>query len=576
MANQPPINSSDATNDSIDDSINSGLSSIDLIPTGSWSFDSNGDETYSGELDQDVLTGFTSAEQFILNEEIDELQGAEDDRLAHFNNIRGDEIVMNQYTVNALQRLAGKFRVGDEFTVATEDQANDEAPAAIVHIKSDAGKKSTRNSKVLLTGVLSLVAKGGAAIANIVSLPLLAKYLGQERFGVWLVASSFLTWSSIADLGLANTLKNNLAEADGHDDVQRAIQAITSTIFAICGLTVILLAALLVANPFIPWMGIFNVQQDFAEISAFGLVCSLLFVARIPLAIPNQVYSGYQEGYYYQVISGVTSLLALVMLGLATKLGGDLSALAWAFFGTLMAADILAGLHLFGRHRPELFPHWENFDLATAFKIIRSGLQIWVAQISAIAVFQTDLIIVTQLFGASEAAIYGVALRLFTIISFLQGAFLNPLWPAYTEAAARGDRAWIMTTFRRSIVIGLALSMAVGGVLVIVLPYLVKMWINQNAQVDPLLLAGMLSTAVLITVSSAIAILANGLGAIRSQAILSPAFALFNLVFSILLGKWLGMAGVTIATSIGVLIFSIVLMGGSLRAGIRSGLVLPP
>jgi hypothetical protein len=236
MANQPPINSSDAA----DDSISSGLPSIDLIPTGSWSFDSNGDDTGSGELDQDLLTGFTSAEQFILNEEIDTLQGVEDDLLAHFNNIRGDEIVMNQYTVNALQRLAGKFRVGDEFPVATDAQADDEAPAAIVHIKSDAGNKSARSYKVLLTGSLSLVAKGGAAIANIVSLPLLANYLGQERFGVWLVASSFLAWSSIADLGLANTLKNNLAKADGQGDVQRAIQAITSTIFAICGLTVIL------------------------------------------------------------------------------------------------------------------------------------------------------------------------------------------------------------------------------------------------------------------------------------------------------------------------------------------------
>ena len=241
------------------------------------------------------------------------------------------------------------------------NRVDDESSATIRQLKTSAGNKSARNQKVFLTGTLSLVAKGGAAIANIFSLPLLAQYLGQERFGVWLVASSFLTWSSIADLGLANTLKTNLAEADGLGDVQRARQTITSTIFAICGLTVILLAVLLVTNPFIPWMRIFNVQQGWAEISAFGFVCSLLFVAKIPLAIPNQVYSGYQEGYYYQVISGVTSLLALVMLGLTTRIGGDLSALAWAFFGTTMAADIFAGLHLFGRHRPELFPHWKNF-----------------------------------------------------------------------------------------------------------------------------------------------------------------------------------------------------------------------
>jgi O-antigen/teichoic acid export membrane protein len=435
--------------------------------------------------------------------------------------------------------------------------------------------KSSRNYRVLLTGTLSIVAKGGAALANIVSLPLLAKYLGQERFGVWLVASSFLTWSSIADLGLANTLKNTLAKADGQNDLKRARQAVTSTIFVICGLTTILLAVLLLLNPFVPWMQVFNIQSGFTEINRFGLVCSLLFLARIPLAIPNQIYSGYQEGYYYQVISGSTSILALVMLGLATKMSSDLSALAGAFFGTMMVGDVLAYLHLFGWHRPEIFPRWKSFDRSVASKIIQSGLQIWIAQIASIAVFQTDLIIVAQLFGAPEVAVYGVVVRLFTTIYFLQGAFLNPLWPAYTEAAARGDRAWITTTFQRSVVIGLGTSVLGGGILIITIPYLVKMWIGQNVLVDPLLLVGMFSTAVLMTMGNAISVLANGLGEVRSQAILAPVFAMFNLVMSILLGKWLGVSGVTIATSIGLLLFSILLVGGNLRAGIRSGVVLP-
>ncbi len=445
----------------------------------------------------------------------------------------------------------------------------------ILFVNSNMIDRSSRNYRVLLTGALSIVAKGGVALANIVSLPILAKYLGQERFGVWLLASSFLVWSSIADLGLANTLKNTLAEADGQNDPQRAKQAVTSTIFVICGLTAILLAVLLLLNPFVPWMQIFNAQSGFTEINRFGLVCSLLFLARIPLAIPSQIYSGYQEGYYYQVISGFTSILALVLLGLTTKISGDLSALAGAFFGTMLVGDLLAYLHLFGWHRPELFPRWESFNRSIASKIIQSGLQIWIAQIASIAVFQTDLIIVAQLFGAPEVAVYGVVLRLFTMIYFLQGAFLNPLWPAYTEAAARGDRVWIMTTFRRSVLIGLGVSIFGGGILIVAIPYLVKMWIDQNALVDPLLLVGMFSTAVLMTVGNAISVLANGLGEIRSQAILAPVFALFNLVMSILLGRWLGVAGVTIATSIGLLLFSILLVGGNLRAGIRSGVVLP-
>jgi O-antigen/teichoic acid export membrane protein len=121
----------------------------------------------------------------------------------------------------------------------------------------------------------------------------------------------------------------------------------------------------------------------------------------------------------------------------------------------------------------------------------------------------------------------------------------------------------------------LAVATTIGGILMVTIPYLVKMWINPNTSVDPLLLVGMFSTTVLIAVGNAISILANGLGEVRSQAILSPIFALFNLGLSILLGKWLGAAGVTIATAIGVFIFSILLVGGNLRSRIRSGVILP-
>jgi O-antigen/teichoic acid export membrane protein len=582
MANQSPIDPIvepiDATADIIVN-INNGIDSpLDLLVDESdrdTLVGMNDQKFLSGILEEDILIGSAPVDQTDFSTGFLDIPKSEEEHLTRHNSIHGDQVVKNQYTVNALQRLAGKFKVGDEFAVVQSNLETHRSSAEIVDHQPDVLHKFSRNYKVILTGALSLVAKGGSAIANIVSLPLLAQYLGQERFGIWLVASSFLTWSSIADLGLANTLKNNLAESDGQRDVQRAIQAITSTVFAIGGLTAILLAAFLMVNPFIPWLQIFNVQQGLAEISTFGLVCGLLFVARIPLAIPNQIYSGYQEGYYYQVISGFTSLLALAMLGLATKMGGDLSALAWAFFGTMMAADVLAGWHLFARHRPELFPSWENFDLPIALKIIRSGIQIWVAQIASIAVFQTDLIIVAQLFGAQEVAIYGVVLRLFSLISFLQGAFLYPLWPAYTEAAARGDRAWILKTFRRSIILSLGVSLTVGGILAIAVPYLVKMWINPNTQVDILLLLAMFSTAVLSTVSTAIGILANGLGEIKFQATIAPIFALFNLGMSILLGKLLGAAGVAIATAIGIFIFSVLAVGGNLRFSIRSGTILP-
>ena len=70
-----------------------------------------------------------------------------------------------------------------------------------------------------------------------------------------------------------------------------------------------------------------------------------------------------------------------------------------------------------------------------------------VLQLGVSIFYGSDNIIITHLLGPDAVAGYAVPERMFSLISTLLAMALMPLWPAYAEAAARGDHSWVRRTF---------------------------------------------------------------------------------------------------------------------------------
>ena len=423
-----------------------------------------------------------------------------------------------------------------------------------------------RIRRVGLTGITTLAVKGVSTLAGFVAIPLTAKYLETERFGLWLILGSLLTWISIADLGLANSLTNALAISDAKEDKQIAKEAVSSAFYLMLFIALILFILFLIIYPSISWERVFNIKSTLAkqEVGISIFVCWILFVIRLPLSIPGRIYAAYQEGYLYQIWSAIGSLISVFSLIFAIHIHANLPLLIVAGFGTLLIGDVLSAIHLFGFQRKWLIPKYKDFNLLQCKWLLKTGFQFWISQVSAILIFQTDLIIVAQMFGASEVASYGITLRLFSLVSIILGSFITSLWPAYSEAAARGDYAWISHTFKMSVFTSLIWSTCAGILLVIFSPQLISLLVNKEAIPDISLLFAMLFTTVLFAIAQSVAVLANGLGELKSQTILGPIAAISNIVLSLLLGHLIGVSGVAWSTGICILLFSLVGVGGDI------------
>ena len=104
--------------------------------------------------------------------------------------------------------------------------------------------------------------------------------------------------------------------------------------------------------------------------------------------------------------------------------------------------------------------------------------------------------------------------------------------------------------------------MFAGIILVVFSPAILAHWVGEDVSLPPELPLYMLSTYVLLCVSQCVAMLVNGLGRLKLQSLVAPISAITNLLLSITLGKAIGIQGVTLATSVSILLFSIFLVGG--------------
>jgi O-antigen/teichoic acid export membrane protein len=187
--------------------------------------------------------------------------------------------------------------------------------ALITKVHADRGRERYRRAGI--TASTSFLSKALTIIISFASVPLTVHYLGAERYGVWLVISSLLTWMSLTDFGLAgNALVNLIAESSGKDDRQLARKYSASAFWALTAISIALAVTFLVTFHLILWRSVFQVSTRVStqELERACALTLALFVLGLPLNMVTSVYNAYQDGFVSNLWSIVSNAFALVSL----------------------------------------------------------------------------------------------------------------------------------------------------------------------------------------------------------------------------------------------------------------------
>src|SRR5579871_140686 len=105
-----------------------------------------------------------------------------------------------------------------------------------------------RYVRILQAGVSAVISKGAMLLANLISVPVVIRYLGPMQFGIWATITTSLSLLLVLDLGIANTLTNLISEAYAREDKEIA-GVYSSTAFWL----VLLVATMLGLTGWLAW-----------------------------------------------------------------------------------------------------------------------------------------------------------------------------------------------------------------------------------------------------------------------------------------------------------------------------------
>ncbi len=413
--------------------------------------------------------------------------------------------------------------------------------------------------------MLQAVSSGAAARLltsgiTLVSLPLAVRYLGAERYGVWATVATTSVWINLLDLGIANSLTNNISRAYAFRDKAAAARYFTNALALTGGIAACIGLMSAFVFPSINWVRLFNVTSSVSavEISRTVAVALALTLLGLPCSLASKLLAGYQELHRSNYANAAGAIGSVCGLALGIALRVSMPVLFVMSIGCLTLANLLTLIVVVGWQKPWLLPRPALLEFSAIRELLSSGSSFFLIQIAAVVVFSSDNLVVSHYLGASEVTPYSVTWRVVGLAAVLQSLIFPALWPAYAEAYAKQDYRWIRQTFFLTMRGTVALNLCSVVVLVAFGRGVIRIWAGAAAVPGSNLLLAMGLWAILNGFMNVESCLLAALNRIREQAVLSIIAAALNIALSILLVRHIGALGVIGGTIISYLVVLIV------------------
>ena len=343
--------------------------------------------------------------------------------------------------------------------------------------------------------------------------------------------TSFTLFLSFTDLGLGVGLQNALADCHGRDDRLSPRYYVSSGLLAMSVVFAIFVVVAFFVLPHVDLGRIVTIHDraTAAQLLPTAQAVLIAFGSGLPIGLIQRIYNAYQKGYwgYLQLAAG--SLLGLfgVLLCIHYRLG--LPTLAFVFMGSRFSVPLCGGVLLFWR-QPWLRPSAWMVRWSYVRRIFSTGATAMGAQLAAMLIISGLPLVVANRLGVSTVTPLALTQKLLGVTTMILTMVIWSLWPAYSEAAARGDWAWVRRTFRRTIV--LSAVVLVPSFLVVALTgrWIIRIWSGDPDAVPSwLLLMAWNVWMILNGWNTACRILLGGLNRMVGQATYGIAAGLIGL-----------------------------------------------
>ena len=398
----------------------------------------------------------------------------------------------------------------------------------------------------------SFFLKGISVLIGLMFVPLLLNYLDAERYGIWLTLTSIVGWFTFFDAGLGNGLRNRLTESLAKGEHQLAKEYVSTTYALLTALFVGVLILFYCVNPFLHWDKILNTSSvPEKELSLLALNVFTFFLLRFIFNLIGIILMADQKPALNNAFGPIGNIVSIIIIYILTiTMKGAFVMMGFVLSIVPVIILVIATFFLFRGRYKYLCPSIKDIKWKHSQSLLGLGVKFFIIQIAAMILFSTSNIIISQILGADQVAIYNIAFKYFQVPVMIYGIVMTPIWSAVTDAYIRKDFVWLRGTLSK--LNKLSWLVFVGIIIMLFLsPYVYSLWVGKKIIIPFVVSASMALYATINVFLSPYSQFINGMGKLYLSSRTVVIILILYIPLAILLANSsLQLAGVMLATCI--------------------------
>ena len=313
-----------------------------------------------------------------------------------------------------------------------------------------------RSSKLKKNVIGSLALKCSMLVIEVLKVPILLSYLSNEKYGIWLTIVSIVLWTQHFDLGLGNGLKFRITESLAKQEHYKIKQLISTAYFSLMLIMFVVLLPIVVVVHFCDWQTILNTTcVTNNELIITISILFVVFVFQFVLELISSVLKAEQRAAIsdiFKPISSVISLIVISIIGLFSK--DSLLCASLVMSLPYVITLFVANIYFFTGQYRQYAPSLKFYNKSLLKQVYSLGVKFFVNQLSALIVFTTANILLSNIINPSEVTVYNTARTYYGLILVFYTVIVTTSSAPITDAFVRGDMSWVKHCTNKLMVIG--------------------------------------------------------------------------------------------------------------------------
>ncbi|MGG3571832.1 oligosaccharide flippase family protein [Bacillus gobiensis] len=376
-------------------------------------------------------------------------------------------------------------------------------------------------------------------ISNFLLIGLVYRFLGDNELnGIWLTVFSILTWFTVLDFGMGNSLRNKLTTSIEAKNTDLSNRYINTTYLVMLIPTIVIIIVGFTTAIVIDWTDFFNISNESITSNYLRLfIVTVIFLQAINfyLSLLFALLHATFNSYLISMLQFIVSLVNLLIISCLYWLNiSNLIVLGAVYIGSSIIILFSSTIYFFKKNKHDFKFGFKYFDTSLIKEIFNIGMKFLILQLAIIILINTDNFLISLFLGVEKVTQYQLLFKLLSIFTIALGIILTPVWTLIIQYNANNEIKKLKLTILRLIFTFVVLSIFV-IVTGLFSNIIITFWIGKNINLNTQLIILMAIFTILHMWSNIFQNILNGMTRLNIQVIAYGLAGIINIPISIVL-----------------------------------------